>query len=138
MRTRGQSFVEDRTLAGIRAARAALQQPGQVERLARYHGTKTRWVLDAWIETWLAPAFAAWSLDDDLRRVGCPTLALHGDADEYSSARHAERIAGLTRGPSHAVILNGCGHVPHREQPTRVLDEVARFLAPRDAAPATP
>lgn len=129
-----QSFVEDRTLAGIRAARAAFREPGQVERLARYHGGKARWVLDAWIETWLAPAFADWSLDDDLRRVGCPTLALHGDGDEYGSARHPERIAALTRGPSRAMILQGCGHVPHREQPTRVLDEVARFLAGLDDA----
>ena len=124
-----QSFVEDRTLAGIRAARATFQQPDQVERLARYHGAKARWVLDAWIETWLAPAFADWSLDDDLRRVRCPTLVLHGDADEYGSVRHPERIARLTRSPSRSVVLEGCGHVPHREQPTRVLDEVTRFLA---------
>jgi hypothetical protein len=53
-----QSFVEDRTLTGIRAARAAFEQPGQVERLERYHGAKARWVLDAWIGTWLDPVFA--------------------------------------------------------------------------------
>ena len=123
-----QSFVEDRTLAGIRAARATFQQPGQVERLERYHGTKARWVLDAWIETWLDPAFAAWCLDDDLRGVRCATLALHGDRDEFGSPEHPARIARLVRGPSRVVILDGCGHVPHREQPTRVLGEVTRFL----------
>jgi pimeloyl-ACP methyl ester carboxylesterase len=26
------------------------------------------------------------------------------------------------------VILEGCGHVPHREQPARVLTEVVQFL----------
>jgi pimeloyl-ACP methyl ester carboxylesterase len=26
------------------------------------------------------------------------------------------------------VVLTGGGHVPHREQPTRVLDEITRFL----------
>jgi pimeloyl-ACP methyl ester carboxylesterase len=61
--------------------------------------------------------------------VGCPTLALHGDDDEYGSVLHPERIASLARGPSRAVVLDGCGHVPHREQPRRVLDEVSRFLA---------
>lgn len=123
-----QSFVEDRTLSGVRAARADFERPGQLERLARYHGVKARWVLNAWVETWLAPAFAGWHLDDDLRDVRCPTLAFHGDQDEYGSVQHAERIARLTQGPSRAVILEGCGHVPHREQPTRVLDEVAGFL----------
>jgi pimeloyl-ACP methyl ester carboxylesterase len=133
-----QSFVEDRTLAGIRAAREAFRQPGGVERLARYHGGKARWVLDAWIETWLAPSFADWRLDDDLRGVRCPTLALHGDGDEYGSPRHPERIAALVGGPARAVILERCGHVPHREQPARVLDEVARFLAPDAPAPTDP
>ena len=125
-----QSFIEDRTLAGIRAARDDFEQPGQLERLARYHGPKARWVLDAWVVTWLAPAFAGWRLDDELRCVQCPTLALHGDRDEFGSVEHAERIARLTRGPSRAAILEGCGHVPHREQPARVLDEVTRFLEP--------
>ena len=124
-----QTFVEERTIAGLRAARVEFERPGQLERLARYHGAKARWVLDAWIETWLAPAFGGWCLDDDLRGVHCPTLAVHGDNDEYGSVQHPERIARLTQGPSRAVILEGCGHVPHREQPTRVLSEVTRFLA---------
>jgi len=128
-----QSFVEDRTRAGLEAARVEFARPGQLERLARYHGAKARWVLDAWIETWLSPEFAEWRLDEDLRRVRCPVLALHGDQDEYGSPEHPGRIAGLVHGPSKAVILEGCGHVPHREQPTRVLEEVTRFLASLDS-----
>ena len=124
-----QSFVEDRTRAGLQAARVEFARPGQLERLARYHGAKARWVLDAWIETWLSPEFADWHLDDDLARVRCPALAIHDDQDEYGSAEHPGRIARLTHGPARAVILEGCGHVPHREQPARVLAEVAGFLA---------
>jgi pimeloyl-ACP methyl ester carboxylesterase len=133
-----QSFVEDRTVSGLRAARADFELPGQLERLARYHGAKAHWVLKAWIETWLNPAFSDWCLDDDLLGVHCPVLALHGDLDEYGSLEHPERIARLTRGPSRAVILDGRGHVPHREEPRRVLDEVTRFLAPFDVTPPTP
>ena len=131
-----QSFVEDRTRAGLEAARVEFARPGQLERLARYHGAKARWVLDAWIETWLSPEFADWRLDDDLRAVRCPALALHGDQDEYGSAEHPGRIARLTQGPATAVILEGCGHVPHREQPARVLAEVAGFLASRSSGVA--
>ena len=125
-----QSFVEDRTRAGLEAARVEFARPGQLERLARYHGAKARWVLDAWIETWLSAEFADWHLDEDLRGVRCPALALHGDRDEYGSAEHPGRIARLTQGPARAVILDGCGHVPHREQPARVLSEVTQFLTP--------
>jgi len=88
-------------------------------------------VLAAWTDTWLSPAFAGWTLDADLARVRCPLLALHGEHDEYGSPRHPERIVGRTAGPSECIILRGCGHLPHREQPEPVLHAVAQFLAGR-------
>lgn len=131
-----QTFVEDRTVAGLRVARADFARPGQLDRLARYHGSKARWVLHSWIDTWLSPAFADWRLDDALRAVRCPALAFHGDQDEYGSVVHPERIASLTQAPSRAVILQGCGHIPHRERPANVLTEVTRFLGPPGAMSA--
>lgn len=124
-----QTFVEDRTLEGIRNAREAFTQPGQLERLEKYHGDKAAWVLRAWIDTWLSDDFQCWNLDDELRRVRCPVLALHGDSDEYGSARHLERFAALPAGPVVTRLLPGCGHVPHREQPDAVIDAVQAFLS---------
>jgi pimeloyl-ACP methyl ester carboxylesterase len=124
-----QVFAEDRTLEGIRAAREQFRDPGQVERLARYHGDKARWVLDAWIETWLHPGFASWTLAGVLPRVTCPVLALHGALDEYGSTRHPELIGERCGGPSRVEILAGTGHVPHRERTEAVLALVSRFLA---------
>lgn len=121
-----QSFVEAQTREGLLAAKAAFQQPEQFERLVRYHGEKARWVLEAWIETWLSPAFAQWSLDDALPRVKCRTLALHGSEDEYGSARHPEKIARGTGGEMD--ILQGVGHVPHREREAWVVKRVRGVL----------
>ena len=64
-----QAFVEDRTLTGIRDAQIAFRQPGQIERLQKYHGDKAAWVLGAWIDTWLAEAFHGWTLDAQIRQV---------------------------------------------------------------------
>ncbi len=125
-----QAMVEDRTLEGIRRAQAAFEQPGQMQRLARYHGDKARWALDAWTKTWLSPDFADWTLDEDLRALRCPVLALHGENDEYGSPAQAKRIAELAPGDRQAVILGGCGHTPHREQPEAVLNAVGAFLDP--------
>lgn len=124
-----QAFVEERTLAGIRAARASFQAPEQLARLARHHGAKARWVLDAWTETWLDPAFAGWTLDAELRRVRCPVLALHGDEDEFGSVAFPERIARLPTPPGRAVVVARCGHVPHREHPDLVLRAVVDLVA---------
>jgi pimeloyl-ACP methyl ester carboxylesterase len=124
-----QAFVEDRTLAGIRAAQRAFAEPGQLDRLRKYHGDKADWVLHAWTDTWLAADFADWNLDEDLRRVQCPALILHGEHDEYGSARHPEHIAALLPTSSAMRILPGCAHVPHREQSEVVVDIVESWLA---------
>lgn len=121
-----QTYAEAHTLEGIRQAKVAFAQPGQLDRLQKYHGDKATWVLEAWTETWLSPQFADWSLDDYLRRVSCPVLALHGDNDEYGTLEHPRRIQALTGATT--VILNGCGHIPHREQPEHVAATIRQWL----------
>lgn len=122
-----QAFVEDRTRAGIEDARRAFSDPATLQRLARYHGEKARWVVDAWTETWLAPGFADWSLARALPRVTCPVLAIHGEKDEYGSKAHPERIAD---GPSRQMhMLPGTGHVIHRECPQDLARIIGAFLA---------
>ena len=124
-----QAFVEERTLQGLRAARASFAEPGQLERLARYHGDKARWVLSAWLDTWLSPAFAGWSLAPVLPDVRCPLLALHGELDEYGSEAFPALIARLAGGPARMELLAGLGHVPQREDPGAIVRRVADFLA---------
>lgn len=123
-----QAFVEDRTLQGIRVAKEAFQEAGQLERLGKYHGDKARWVLDAWTETWLSLAFQSWSLDADLQGVVCPALILHGAEDEYGSVRHPMRIARAIAGETQLEILPGNRHVPHREAEATVLELIRHFL----------
>lgn len=124
-----QAFPEDETLLGIAVARERFEDAAQLERLARYHGDKARWVLEAWTECWLHPDFAAWSLAPVLPRVTCPLLALHGEHDEYGTTRHARMIAELARGRSRVEILPGTHHVPHREKEGVVVGLVRDFLA---------
>ena len=131
-----QTFAEDRTLAGIRDAKAQFADPDQFARLARYHGDKARWVLDAWTETWLSADFADWTLTPQLQQLRCPLLAIHGDSDEYGSAVHPERILALAGGPTTSVIFENCGHIPHREQPDQVLATVGDFLVSAGAMAA--
>lgn len=123
-----QAFVEDHTLDGIRAAKAQFQKPGQMDKLARYHGEKARWVLEAWTEVWLDPSFHHWDLGPFLQQVHCPVLAIHGDHDEFGTLEFPRRIAEGVQGPSAQAIVEHCGHVPHREQQPKVLDTVATFL----------
>ncbi|MDT9600090.1 alpha/beta fold hydrolase [Sphingosinicella rhizophila] len=123
-----QAFVEDRTLAGIRDAQKAFADPAQMERLARHHGDKAPWVLAAWTGTWLDEAWQDWSLEAELRRLQCPILAIHGDKDEFGSELHPERIVSQVPAPGEMLLIQDCGHVPHREKADLVLAAVTAFV----------
>jgi pimeloyl-ACP methyl ester carboxylesterase len=121
-------FVEEATLAGIRAAGAAYAATDLPIRLARYHGEKTGGLFRAWHETWLSPAFRGWNIEAELPRVACPTLVLQGELDEYGTAAQVGAIARGVAGPVETGLLPGCAHVPHHQAADAVLERVARFL----------
>ncbi|GGY17005.1 alpha/beta fold hydrolase [Paludibacterium paludis] len=126
-----QAFVEDRTRAGIMAAREDFAQAASFERLRRYHGEKARWVLDTWVDIWLSPGFGNWTLDGVLPRVDCPTLVIHGENDEYGSAAHPRRIANGIGTRARMTLLPETGHVPHREDGHGIARRIAGFLEER-------
>jgi pimeloyl-ACP methyl ester carboxylesterase len=123
-----QSFVEDKTLAGIQAAKSLFQNPKQIERLEKYHGDKTKWVLDSWIDSWMSDDFKNWSLDDVLAKVNTNLLVIHGRNDEYGSDKHPKSIANLSSGKSSLVLMEETAHFPHREKPEEVLEHIREFL----------
>ncbi|MCM2330392.1 MAG: alpha/beta hydrolase [Pseudomonas sagittaria] len=127
------AFVEERTLHGIRYAKAEFGKPGQIERLQKYHGDQAHWVLSAWTDTWLSDSFADWTLESHAPSLACPHLVIHGKQDEYGSLLHPERLARLSSADSQSLILEECRHFPHREVPERILDAVSHFLASQHA-----
>ena len=124
-----QVFVEDRTREGISQAKKDFADPKIFAKLEKYHGDKTQWVLDAWIEVWLSAEFANWSLKPELPRMNCPALIIHGDKDEYGSVKFPQMISDLASGPTQKQIIKDCGHVPHREKPELILEIVTKFIA---------
>ena len=125
-----QVFAEETTLQGIRVAKQQFADGEQFGRLEKYHGNKARWVLDAWTGTWLSAQFATWSLQAVLAQVRVPTMAIHGSDDEYGSTRHPALIAEWADAEVRVrvEVLQDLHHLPHREQPDRVVDLVRDFL----------
>jgi len=123
-----QAFVENLTRAGIREAEILFADEAQLARLARYHGDKARWVLDAWMGPWLSAQFDNWSLNEDLEQLKAPLLVLHGDADEYGSKAQAERLRDHASAGAQMHILKDCHHMPHKEKTDEVLGLIVSFL----------
>lgn len=121
-------FVEELTLSGIRAARAALRDTDLGERLRRHHGEKTDAVTAAWIDVWLSPGFRDWNIERYLPDVRCPVLVLQGEEDEYGTPDQVRAIAEGVSGPARAQLIPGVGHTPHRAAADEVLRTTTAFL----------
>lgn len=123
-----QAYVDAQVLMGIRTAQQQFAEPGQMQRLKKYHGHKADWVLRAWVDTWCSQAFSTWNLDRWLPRVTSAFLCLHGEHDEYGSTEHPRHLSRLAGGQTSLEIISDCGHLPHREKPAIVLERVRDFL----------
>lgn len=125
-------FVEEETLAGIRAAREMWVSTDWPTKLARYHRDAAR-VFSDWNDTWLTPPFRDWNIEAYLPRIVCPVLALQGEGDEYATMRQIDVIAAAVPG-AQRVKLPDCGHSPHRDQSAAVLAAIAGFVERVEAA----
>jgi pimeloyl-ACP methyl ester carboxylesterase len=68
-------------------------------------------------------------LDDRLSGMATPVSLVWGEADRYMPVSYAETVK--SRLPSARLeVLPGCGHVPQRECPDRLLPALERALAP--------
>ncbi len=118
--------VEPQTTAAIVAVRDAYASGALRAKLARHHRDPDR-VFANWAETWLDPAFAAWSIEDQLPRITAPVLLIQGKDDPYFSLGQLDRIARVVPA-TRRLELAGCGHAPYRERTSTVLETAADFL----------
>ncbi len=74
-------------------------------------------------------AWRPWRLDDRLREVNIPVLAIFGGRDPQADAALAlERLADLPR-PARFLVFPECGHYPQLEEAERFAAAMGDFLA---------
>lgn len=120
-------FVEEITLNGINEAVEAYKTTNLKERLKKYHGDNTDILFRAWTETWTRPDFRNWNIEDYLPEITCPLLTIQGLNDEFGSLKQVEGIFNGVSG-SKKVLIDDCGHTPHKEKPEETLNAAANFI----------
>jgi pimeloyl-ACP methyl ester carboxylesterase len=121
--------VEPGNLQSIAAARKEWEETDWRAKLARHHHDVDA-VFHGWNDTWLDPAFRDWSIERELARIRCPVLAILGADDPYSSRRQLQLLRrGAALAHVETFVIPDCGHAPHREQPVRVTQLIADFVA---------
>ncbi len=127
-------FVEDLTIASIRAAAEAYERGDLRRQLERHHGRNVDTAFWGWNRVWLDPAFRSWNIEEYLPRIRVPALVIQGGADEYGTRAQVDAITASCSGPVEVRLLAGCGHAPHREKPEAALSAALQFIRGRPAA----
>lgn len=120
-------LVEDLSVASIEKARQAYLETDLRQRLARHHADPDS-AFWGWNRIWLDPRFRDWSIEQEIRTIACPLLAVQGLDDEYGTL---EQIRGIARRVPQTRLLElaDCGHSPHRDQPGALIEACVEFLA---------
>ena len=61
--------------------------------------------------------------------IAQPMLLIQGRDDEYGTLAQLDRIEARSRAPASRLVLDRCGHSPHRDQEAAVIDAIAAFAA---------
>jgi pimeloyl-ACP methyl ester carboxylesterase len=120
-------FCEELSVRSIAAAAVAYRQGGLRERLARHH-LDVDGAFWGWNRAWLDPGFRDWNIEWALPQVRVPALVVQGRDDEYGTIAQVQAIERQSAGPVRTVLLDACGHGPHRDQASRTLEAMAKFV----------
>jgi pimeloyl-ACP methyl ester carboxylesterase len=121
-------FTEPEGLAEISRAREDYATSDLRARLARHHD-HVDIAFRGWNDAWLDPGFEkSFQLTGVLAHIRVPILIVQGKDDRYGTIRQVRAAEELCGGPVEVMLLDRCGHAPHREQPAATLEAVGAFL----------
>lgn len=121
-------LCEELSVSSIRKARQDFLTGDLRGKLARLHGENVDCAFWGWNRAWLDPGFAAWNIEEYLPSIRAPVLVIQGLQDPYGTEEQIRRIQAGCGGPTEVLVLDGCGHAPHRDQPAATLEATAGFV----------
>lgn len=123
------TYVETETLEGIAPTITAYKN-GKLDGLKRIHGDKTEQLFYAWANTWRSKEFQRWDIREEIKGINCPTLILQGANDQYGTIAQVHSIERAAHNHQSS-ILPDCGHHPHLEKSTFVIEQIYTFIHKR-------
>ena len=120
-------FIEDISVQGIQEAVKQFEEGKLKGLLYKYHGEKTSSMFYGWAATWLQPEFKKWNIEDYVKKIKIPFLAIQGKDDQYGSYAQLESIKKYSLKADINYIPN-CGHAPHIQLKQEMLQLMSEFI----------
>lgn len=121
-------FLDDISISGLKSVRNAYINGNLHSKLVKYHGDKTESMFYAWLNTWLAEEYKDWNIEQCLKNITCPVLAIQGTEDNYGTARQVYSIQENISGRAEILLIENCGHIPHHENRELVEKKMIKFI----------
>ena len=119
-------LVEQVTVDSIARITATYRTTDLRDRLARHHSNVDDAFL-GWSDVWLSARFRGWRLDAEIGRLAAPALLVQGEDDEYGTLAQIETLEALAPVRPQRLVLDRCGHSPHRDRDPAVIEAIAGF-----------
>jgi pimeloyl-ACP methyl ester carboxylesterase len=120
-------FIENISVEGIREAVKLYKEGRLKDLLTKYHGEKTDSIFYGWADTWLLEGFQQWNIEEFLKKIDIPFLAIQGKEDQYGSFAQLESIKRNVP-KSDICYVPECGHTPHLQHKEKILQIMSDFI----------
>jgi pimeloyl-ACP methyl ester carboxylesterase len=121
-------FTEPSGLASIARIGEQFLTTDLRQRLTRHHGDNVDIAFRGWNDVWLHPDFVGWNIEEYLPAIDQPMLIIQGTDDEYGTWKQVIAIERQVSGPVETLLLERCGHAPHRDRRAETFEAMAEFI----------
>ncbi len=119
-------FAEEVGLVEIAQAKEMFETSDMKLKMAKYH-RNPEVAFRGWNDAWLHPDFRSWNVSDVIDHLRIPVLAIQGEDDQYGTLAQISEIEDRINSPFEKLILSGCAHSPHLNQPAKTLAVITEF-----------
>lgn len=81
-----------------------------------------------WADIWRAEKFRSWNIENILKNIKVPILAIQGVRDEYGTLLQVENIKKAAGDYVTLSIIEDCDHIPHKGHKEEVLEMMKKFI----------
>ncbi len=121
-------FLDEISISGLKSAREAYVNGNLHSKLKKYHKEKTDSMFFTWIDIWLNYNNKDWNIEQHLKNIKCPVLAIQGTEDNYGTPQQMYSIKNNIKGRGEILLIENCGHAPHHEEREIVEKEIIKFI----------